>query len=43
VDVDKSRVRITMKKLEFKDGKPVWTQPDEIVIPATVAKAAGAR
>jgi len=43
VDVDKSRVRITMKKLELKDGKAVWTQPDEIVIPATVAKAAGAR
>ena len=43
VDVDKSRARITMKKLELKDGKAVWTQPDEIVIPATVAKAAGAR
>jgi hypothetical protein len=32
-----------MKKLEFKDGKPVWTQPDEIVIPASLAKAAAAR
>jgi len=43
VAVDKSQVRITMKKLEFKDGKPVWTQPDETVIPASLAKAAGTR
>jgi acid phosphatase type 7 len=43
VAVDKNQVRITMKKLEFKDGKPVWTQPDETVIPAPLAKAAGAR
>jgi len=43
VDVDKIHVRITMKKLEFKDGKPVWTQPDETVIPAYPAKAAGTR
>ncbi len=43
VAVDKNQVRITMKKLEFKDGKPVWTQPDETVIPASLAKAAGAR
>jgi len=41
VEVDKSRARITMKKLEFKDGKPVWTQPDETVIPASLAKAVG--
>jgi len=43
VAVDRNQVRITMKKLEFKDGKPVWTQPDETVIPATLAKAAIAR
>jgi Icc-related predicted phosphoesterase len=42
VAVDKNQVRITMKKLEFKDGKPVWTQPDEIVIPTAFAKAVGA-
>jgi len=42
VAVDKSQVRITMNKLEFKDGKAVWTKPDEIVIPASVAKTAGA-
>jgi acid phosphatase type 7 len=41
VAVDKNEVRITMKKLVFKDGKPVWTQPDETVIPASLAKAAG--
>ncbi|HXA83072.1 MAG TPA: hypothetical protein VNY56_08190, partial [Methylomirabilota bacterium] len=43
VAVDKNQVRITMKKLEFKDGKPAWSLPDEIVIPASVAKVAGAR
>ena len=43
VSVDKNQVRVTMKKLEFKDGKPVWTQPDEVVIPATGVKTAGAR
>jgi Icc-related predicted phosphoesterase len=43
VAVEKSQVRITMKKLEFKDGKPVWTQPDETVIPASLAKVAGTR
>ncbi len=43
VAVDKNQIRITMKKLEFKDGKPVWTQPDETVIPASLAKAAGIR
>jgi Icc-related predicted phosphoesterase len=43
VALDKNQVRITMKKLEFKDGKPVWTQPDEIVIPTAFAKAVGAR
>src|SRR5260221_2235929 len=41
VEVDKNYARITMKKLEFKDGKPVWTQPDETVIPASLAKAVG--
>jgi len=41
VEVDKSHARITMKKLEFKDGKPVWTQPDETVIPASLAKSVG--
>jgi len=40
--VDKNQVRITMKKLEFKDGKAVWTQPDEIVIPVIIAKTADA-
>ncbi|HTB94897.1 MAG TPA: metallophosphoesterase [Candidatus Sulfotelmatobacter sp.] len=43
VAVDKNQLRITMKKLEFKDGKPAWSQPDEIVIPASLAKAAGAK
>jgi acid phosphatase type 7 len=43
VAVDKNQLRITMKKLEFKDGKPAWSQPDEIVSPASVAKAAGAK
>jgi hypothetical protein len=42
VQVDKSRVQVTMKKVEFEGSKAVWTQPDEIVIPATVAKSAGA-
>jgi hypothetical protein len=43
VEVDQNHVRITMKKVEFKDGKAVWTRPDEIVIPASVAKAVGAK
>jgi len=43
VDVNKKHVRITMKKLEFKDGKPVWTQPDETVIPASFQKAVDAK
>jgi acid phosphatase type 7 len=42
VDVDNNHARITMKKLEFKDGKTVWSQPDKIVIPASPAKAVGA-
>lgn len=43
VAVDKNQVRITMKKLEFKDGNPVWTQPDETAIPVSLAKAASTR
>lgn len=43
VTVEKSQVRIAMKKLELKDGKPMWSQPDETLIPASLAKVAGGR
>jgi len=37
VQVDHNRLFVTMKKLEFKDGKEVWTQPDKVTITAPLA------
>jgi Icc-related predicted phosphoesterase len=41
-EVDHNRLTVTMHKLEFKDGKEVWSQPDSvaIVVPAALPAAA---
>lgn len=42
VQVDHNHLTVIMNKLEFKDGKEVWTQPDHVSItaPLTVPAAA---
>jgi len=42
IRVDHNQLMVTMHKLEFKDGKEVWTQPDSVTIlsPAAVPTAA---
>lgn len=40
--VDHNHLTVTMNKLEFKDGKDVWTQPDKVSITAPLAKPAAA-
>jgi Icc-related predicted phosphoesterase len=42
VRVDHNRLVATMKKLEFKDGKEVWTQPDKVTITAPLVLPAAA-
>jgi Icc-related predicted phosphoesterase len=32
VDVDRSKMTVTMRRLEVKDGKPEWTEPDKATI-----------
>ena len=44
VEVDKSKLKVTMNRLELVNGKAAWSQPDsvEITVPAAMpAKAAG--
>jgi Icc-related predicted phosphoesterase len=43
VDVNPERALITMHKLEFKDGKAVWSAPDIVTIPAKPASGAVSR
>ena len=38
--VDHNHVTITMNKLDFKDGKEVWTRPDKVSIAAPAAAPA---
>jgi hypothetical protein len=42
-EVDRNQVKITMNRVEIKDGKETWTQPDSVTIPVVAArsKAAG--
>jgi acid phosphatase type 7 len=37
VDVDHNRLTVTMHKVELKDGKEVWSQPDSVTITAPAA------
>lgn len=41
--VEGKRMTVTMNKVEFRDGKEVWTQPDKIVITAPSAAGASAK
>lgn len=41
-EVDHHRLTVTMHKLEFKDGKEVWSQPDSVTIVAPAALPAAA-
>jgi Icc-related predicted phosphoesterase len=43
VEVDHTATKITMHKVEIKDGSPVWSTPDSVTIrvPAADAKAGG--
>jgi acid phosphatase type 7 len=40
--VDHNRLTITMHKLEIKDGKEIWSEPDSVTITAPVAVPAAA-
>ena len=40
-EVDHARLTVTMHKLDYKNGKEVWTQPDRVVITAPVATSLG--
>jgi acid phosphatase type 7 len=42
IQVNHNRATVTMNKLEFKDGKPVWSKPDSVTITAPLAKPATA-
>jgi len=37
VQVDRNRLTITMNKVELKDGKELWSQPDSVTITAPAA------
>ena len=41
VSVEKDKLTITMNRIELRDGKPMWTQPDAVTIPAISAAHAG--
>jgi len=43
VQVDHEHLTVTMNKLEFKDGKEVWTQPDSVKITVFATSNAAAR
>jgi Icc-related predicted phosphoesterase len=45
VEVGHSAAKITMRKVEIKDGAPVWTNPDTVTVsvPAAAAKAAAGK
>lgn len=42
-EVDGKTLKVTMNRLEMKDGKATWTQPDSLTVTAPAAAAAGAR
>lgn len=42
IDVDGGQAQITMNKLEFVDGKAVWTKPDSLSVKVGAAKAIAA-
>jgi acid phosphatase type 7 len=37
VSIGIDKVTITMKRLELKNGKPMWTEPDSTIVPAASA------
>ncbi len=37
VQVDHNHATITMNKVELKDGKEIWSQPDSVTIVAPLA------
>jgi acid phosphatase type 7 len=39
VDVDRSKLTITMHRLDLTSGSPVWTEPDSITISASAGNA----
>ena len=45
VEVDHTAAKITMHKVEIKDGSPIWSTPDSVTIrvPAAVANAAAGK
>jgi len=45
VEVDHTAVKITMHKVEIKDGSPIWSTPDSVTlrVPAAAAKAAAGK
>ncbi|MGB7438587.1 MAG: metallophosphoesterase [Candidatus Acidiferrum sp.] len=41
-EVDHNRLKVTMHKVEIKDGKEVWSEPDSVTIAAPIALPAAA-
>jgi Icc-related predicted phosphoesterase len=41
-EVDHNRLTVTMHKVELKDGKEIWTQPDSVTVTAPLALPAAA-
>jgi 3',5'-cyclic AMP phosphodiesterase CpdA len=39
VEVDHKQVKVTMNRVDLTSGKPVWTKPDSVTIPAAAAEA----
>jgi 3',5'-cyclic AMP phosphodiesterase CpdA len=40
VEVDRGKVKATMRRLDLTSGSPLWTEPDSVTISAPAAKAA---
>jgi hypothetical protein len=40
--VNHNQVAVSMNKLEFKDGKAVWSKPDSVTITAPLSKPVAA-
>jgi Icc-related predicted phosphoesterase len=43
MQIDHGRLTVSMHKLEFRDGKEVWSQPDSVTIAAPAASSPAAR
>jgi hypothetical protein len=40
VEVDRDKVKVTMRRLDMTSGTALWTEPDSVTISAPAAKGA---